>query len=294
MDTTESDFTNTTIGIIGLGLIGGSYAKGLRQMKVAHIIGIDVNQQTVQQALHEGVIDEGHTTGYEGLRQAELLIFCLPATAMQEFIQQNVSLFHPQAVLTDVAGIKGHMAQHINELLGPQMDFIPGHPMAGREGKGYGQSDAAIFCQANYILVPQSSNRPEHIKQIRSMAMALGCSHVIEVTPEEHDRLIAYTSSLPHVLATALVNSQSMDQNTKYFIAGSFRDGTRVADINAPLWTQLFFENKENLVHEINRFRDSLTEFVELIDKGDRENMTLYLQKAATRRKELINGKHTC
>ena len=297
VDTTGSDFsdfTGCTVGIIGLGLIGGSYAKGLCRLGVKHIIGIDTDGRTLSQALAERVIDEGIQQGSSELKKATLLIFCLPVQSMIEFIRNNVAYFNERVILTDVAGIKGHTADAINAILGPHMDFVPGHPMAGREGKGFGQSDAAIFDKANYIVVPQPGNEPAHIQLVRRMALALGCSHVVEVSPEEHDRLIAYTSSLPHVLATALMNSQSLDDHTKYFIAGSFRDGTRVADINAPLWTQLFFSNKDNLIQEINRFRDSLAEFTELISRGDTEQMTAYLQKAAERRKELMNGSHTC
>lgn len=293
MDTTESDFTNLTVGVVGLGLIGGSYAKGLRKLGVKHIIGVDADDNTLHRAIAEKAVDEAFISATMFLKKAELIIFCLPANQMIKFIEENVACFHPQAILTDVAGIKGKTAEKIDELLGPDMDFVPGHPMAGREGSGFLQSDAAIFKKANYILVPQPTNKPEHVELIRRLAFALGCIHVIDVTPEEHDQLIAYTSSLPHVIATALVNSKSMDDKTKYFVAGSFRDGTRVADINAPLWAQLFFENKDNLLNEINNFRDSLTEFTDIIDSGNVRQMITYLQQAAVRRKGLGNGNHT-
>lgn len=294
MSNTESDFTDFTIGIVGLGLIGGSYAKGLRNMGVKKIIGVDTDTDTLEQALAEGVIDQGLTTGNSLLREAKILIFCLPATAMLHFVQQNISFFHSQVILTDVSGIKGNTAQQMQAMLADNMDFVPGHPMAGREGKGFGQSDAAIFHDANYILVPQATNAPAHIKLIAELAKSLGCKNIVTVTPEEHDRMIAYTSSLPHVLATALVNSSSMDAQTKYFIAGSFRDGTRVADINAPLWTQLFISNKQNLLEEINRFRASLQDFTDLLMSGEEDKLTNYLQKAALRRRELTNEKHSC
>jgi len=289
----DSDFTNMTVGIIGLGLIGGSYARGLRKLRVKHLIGIDVDETALQQALSEKVIDEACTTGSEALQQAEILIFCLPDQVMVRFIRDNVRYFHPQVVLTDVSGIKGHTAEQIQPLLSAGMDFISGHPMAGREGKGFSQSDAAIFDKANYILVPHKENHREHIELIRQLALALGCRHIAEVTPQEHDRMIAYTSSLPHVLATALVNSRSMNDMTKYFIAGSFRDGTRVADINGPLWTKLFMQNKQNLLEEINRFQESLDLFRQYLKEGDEQGMEQYLDEAAVRRRELVYENHS-
>ena len=166
-------------------------------------------------------------------------------------------------------------------------------PLAGREGKGYGMSQAEIFDGANYIIVPSPANKAEHIGKVRAMAYALGCAHVITVSPEEHDKLIAYTSSLPHVLATALVNSEAMSPMTKFFVAGSFRDGTRVADINAPLWTKLFLSNKENLLYEIDRFGDALQTFADMLRREDTPAITQYLQQAAMRRRELVHEKHT-
>lgn len=291
----ESDFTKLTIGIIGLGLIGGSYAKGLRQLGVQRLIGVDRNSSFREEALQEGIIDEALPQGGPVLQEAELLIFCLPATAMISFIRDNKAFFHPHAVLTDVSGIKGDTAQAVAALLPRTMDFVPGHPMAGREGSGFGQSDARIFHQANYILVPQPSNERSHVELIRKLALALGCRHVSEVDPKEHDRMIAYTSSLPHVLATSLMNSESFQEDTRYFIAGSFRDGTRVADINGALWTQLFLQNKENLLEEIHRFQCSLQRFTDLLSQEDAVQLEAFLTEAAVRRRDLlIHEKHTC
>lgn len=294
MDNSESDFTDFTIGIIGLGLMGGSYAKALKNAGVQHIIGIDKNLQTVEQALAENLIETGDICGDDALKNADLLIFCLPASDMIAFIHQYQTNFKSDAILTDIAGIKGDTIHIIQQLLCHEMDFIPGHPMAGREGSGLSQSDASIFRGANYILIPQKKNKIENIRLIGRIAKEIGCGHVIQVTAEEHDRMIAYTSSLPHVVATALVNSNSMDVRTKYFVAGSFRDGTRVADINARLWTQLFMENKKNLLEEINRFKNSLEDFTELLVNSDKDKMVEYLEKAAVRRRELTRGKHTC
>lgn len=284
---------NQTVCIVGLGLIGGSYAKGFRRLGVQRILAVDIDEQALKAAKADGVIDEGYTAGCPELAQASVVIFCMAANTMIQFIRDNGHFFKPGTLLTDVAGIKGQTAAVIQEILPPGLDFVPGHPMAGREGQGYGMSRAEIFDGANYIIVPCRHNRLEHIQQIEAMAYALGCAHVVTVSPEEHDKLIAYTSSLPHVLATALVNSEAMSSHTKYFVAGSFRDGTRVADINAPLWTTLFLANKENLLYEIQRFSESLQEFAHMLRQEDAADMTDYLQKAAVRRRELVHETHS-
>lgn len=294
MDGVENHFWHDkTIGIIGLGLIGGSYAKGLRQLGVRHIIAVDTNEASLAQARADGVVDTALTRGSADLGRADMIIFCMPAKAIIDSIRQYAPLFKPDVVLTDVAGIKGRMIDDVFDVLPPGMDFISGHPMAGREGSGYAMARADIFDGANYIIVPDKRNRPEHIKLVTRLANDLGCAHVVQVTPAEHDELIAYTSSLPHVLATSLVNSESMSEKTKYFVAGSFRDGTRVADINADMWTTLFLANKDNLLHEIDRFSHVLQQFSTLLQEEDAAGLRQYLEAAGARRKELVHERHT-
>lgn len=284
-------FRDKAVAIVGLGLIGGSYAKGLRRIGTAQIFGIDVDTASLEQALADGSIDAGSADGAELLARADIVIFCMAADAMLRYIGQHRDDFKQGALLTDVAGIKSHSAEALQQILRPDLDFVPGHPMAGREGSGYGMSQAEIFDHANYILVPMAGNTQEHIAVVEKLARSLGCSHVVRVAADEHDKLIAYTSSLPHVVATALVNSDTMSPQVPYFIAGSFRDGTRVADINAPLWTKLFFSNKANLLEEIHRFEASLQQFAICLEQDDTAGMTAFLQKAATRRRKLVHEK---
>ena len=294
MEMTDGGFgTNQTVAIIGLGLIGGSYAKGLHNLGVRHIIAVDPDTAALEQAKRDGVIEAAYTCGNEALRQADLVIFCMASQIMIRFLADNRHYFKRGALLTDVAGIKGHTAETIAALLPAGVAFVPGHPMAGREGQGYGMASADIFRNANDILGPMPQTGAEQTDAVAAMAKALGCAHVVRVTPEEHDRLIAYTSSLPHVLATSLVNSEAMTSMTKYFIAGSFRDGSRVADINAPLWTNLFLANKENLLYEIDRFSTALQQFATLLQEEDRTGICDFLQQAAVRRRELIHETHT-
>lgn len=294
MDGAESQFWHDkTIAIWGLGLIGGSYAKGLRRLGVRKIIAVDRDEQSLAQAEADGIIDVALTKGTEALREGDMIIFCMPAQAIMESIREYSPYFRRDVVLTDVAGIKGTMAEEIFSFLPDGMDFISGHPMAGREGSGYGMARADIFDGANYIVVPHDRNQGENIQLVERLARDLGCAHVVKVTPKEHDRLIAYTSSLPHVLATALVNSESMSDKTKYFVAGSFRDATRVADINADMWTTLLLANKDNLRREIKRYIDVLQHVSHLLEQEDADQLHAYLEQAGKRRKELIHERNS-
>ncbi len=294
MDKEANGFnTKQTVAIVGLGLIGGSYACGLRRLGVDHIIAVDPDEKALQQAKQEGMVDDIYTAGDGSLETGRSGHFLTDFRCDDTVPGREQSLLHAGNDLTDVAGIKGDTATAIAALLPEGVDFVPGHPMAGREGRGYGMASADIFNGANYILVPMEGNDEDHILAVKNMAMALGCSHVVRVTPEDHDRFIAYTSSLPHVLATALVNSESMNTLTKYFVAGSFRDGTRVADINAPLWTKLFLSNKDNLLYEIDRFSAALQSFSTMLAEEDTKGMTRFLQQAAMRRRELVHETHS-
>lgn len=188
-------------------------------------------------------------------------------------------------------GIKGSIPDQVDALLGPEMDFVPTHPMAGREGKGYSQSTSQIFQGANFILIHRDNNRPEHREWLRNMAYELGCARVVELSVEEHDSIIAYTSDLPHVMAVSLINSDSMQENTKYFVAGSFRDATRVADINAKLWSDLFLLNKEPVLREINKLEMQLEHWKSALQQDDREELEQMMDQAKKKRRDMFYGK---
>lgn len=243
------DFSKITVAVIGLGLMGGSFAMRLKELGAA-VIGINRTLSMAEAALRQGIVD---SIDISDLKHADIVIFCTPAKATLAFVKDHLPDFRSNAIMTDIAGVKGNLADDIRQILPLGMDFISSHPMCGHEGEGLSRADPDIFRGANYILLPDKTNRPESVELLRNMALALGCRHVPSITPEEHDRHIAYTSDLTHVLAAALINSPSLKEDTKYFTGGSFRDETRVADINSPLWTDLFLANRENLLLEIDR-----------------------------------------
>lgn len=281
----NSDFRKIPIAVIGLGLMGGSFAKRLKEL--GHpVIGLNRTESVAKEALAMGIVD---SIDPKDLKKAEIVIFCTPERGTLSFIKEHLSLIHEKAVLTDIAGVKNSFAGEIKALLPEGMDFVSGHPMCGREGAGLAQADGSIFDGANYVLIPEPWNRKEHLELVKRMAEELGCAYVPVVTAEEHDRAIAYTSDLTHAVATALMNSNSYSEKTKYFIGGSFRDETRVADINGKLWTSLFLANREKLLEEIDRFSEALQQLRGAIAAEKEEEITAFLEEAGRRRREMMD-----
>ena len=283
----STDWKKLSFAIVGLGLIGGSYAKALRLLGAKQILGIERNEATLAQAQAMGIIDVGMTAVDERLAQADVVICAIYPEAIASFIKSNVEHFKADVLITDVAGIKNNMIAEVQAALSPGMEFISGHPMAGRQSSGLGMAEAAIFHNANYIIVPEKGSSEAAICWLETFAKALGCKNTVRVTPEEHDRTIAFTSNLPHVTAVALMDSASYNEKTKYFVAGSFRDGTRVADINPELWCALFLANKDKVADEIEKYMEQLELWRKALRAGDGETMKELMRTSAARRKEL-------
>ncbi|MDY4920941.1 MAG: prephenate dehydrogenase [Phascolarctobacterium sp.] len=283
----STNWKELSFAIVGLGLIGGSYAKALRKLGAKKIIGVERSEATLVQALELGIIDLGMTNADTRLKEADVVICAIYPEAIASFIKSNVANFKSDVLITDVAGIKNNMIADVQAHLTPGMEFISGHPMAGRQSSGLGMAEAEIFHNANYIIVPEEGNTPAAIEWLETFARALGCKSTVRVTPEEHDRTIAFTSNLPHVTAVALMDSASYNEKTKYFVAGSFKDGTRVADINPELWCALFLANKEKVADEIDKYMEQLELWRTALRAGDGETLKELMRTSAARRKEL-------
>lgn len=251
---------DSIIGFIGLGLMGGALAIGLRKQGPKKIFGYDIKPQVIEKALSQGVIDDG-VTDSQGLQkmlvQCDLVFICLNPMNALAFMALYMEDFKTGAIITDITGVKGVIVNNLGNLLRRDIDFIPGHPMAGSEKEGYGGADDRIFKNRNYILTPLPSNQPENIAFIREIVTALGFNHIVETTCGIHDEKIAFTSQLCHVIAAALVDCED-DLSITDFEGGSFGDLTRIAMINAPMWTELFICNRDNLLHQIEKFEASL------------------------------------
>ena len=283
----EKPLRDLTFAIVGLGLIGGSYAKALRNLKVRKILGMDISHGIARACLNANMIDEVIEADGSNLKEADVIICSVYPEAIVGFVRQNVQNFAEGMLMTDATGVKGTMPQDIQALLPESCEFISGHPMAGRQGSGLGMSDAAIFNNSNYIIVPTEKNSPEAVRWLEEFAKALGCARSVKVSMEDHDKIIAYTSDLPHITAVALVNSASYNENTQYFIAGGFRDATRVADINPDLWSDLFLSNRANVIAEIENYQSQLERWKKAIEDNDRETLKKIMREAGPRRRQL-------
>ena len=283
----EKPLQDLTFAIVGLGLIGGSYAKALRNLRVRKILGMDISHGIARACLNANMIDEVVAEDGRNLKEADVIICSVYPEAVMSFVRQNVQNFSEGMLMTDATGVKGTMPREIQELLPEGCEFISGHPMAGRQGSGLGMSDAAIFNNSNYIIVPTEKNTPEAVSWLEDFAKALGCARSVKVSMEDHDKIIAYTSDLPHITAVALVNSASYNENTQYFIAGGFRDATRVADINPDLWSDLFLSNRDNVIAEIENYQSQLERWKKAIVENDRETLKKIMREAGPRRRML-------
>lgn len=279
---------NINVAVVGMGLIGGSFAEALSELKVKKIYGIDINEDSLKKALNQGIIHEAYVDAQVPLKNSDLVIMALYPKDTVNFINNNAHNFKTGAVITDTCGVKGNMIEEIKSILPHNVDFVGGHPMAGREAKGIGQATKDIFKNSNYIITPVNENNFKNIKLIEYMAKKIGCKNVVSISPKEHDCIISYTSQLPHVIAVSLMNSDICSDMVDLFIGGSFRDATRVAAINSELWLQLFNLNNENLVNEIEKFEKLLLKVKDAIKSGDNNTIESILKSADENRRKLV------
>ena len=269
-------FLNQKIVIVGLGLIGGSLSKAFRKYTDCSIAGIDSNPEVLKAALSCGAIDK--IGNDEDIRTADLLYLCLYPQADIDFIVANLDLIGPNCVVTDACGIKSEICTHLPQMAKEHgFTFVGGHPMAGREKSGFAASDADLFAGASYIIVPCGAPQSA-IDLLKAVAAALGFGGTVTTTPEHHDQMIAFTSQLPHVLACAYVMSPRCPEHNG-FSAGSYRDVSRVANINEQLWSELFIDNQGALVEELNTLIANITDIKDAVAQSDGETLRTLLRK---------------
>lgn len=279
-----------TVGFIGLGLMGGALAMGLKKIGFKRILAYDINQSVIDQAIKDAVIDDGvwESIGLQKLLpQCDLIFICLRPKDALAFMALYMEDFKAGALITDITGVKEVIVKNLGNLLRADIDFIPGHPMAGSEKEGYGKASDAIFKNRNYVLTPLASNDPENIVFLKEIISDLGFNHIVETTCAIHDEKIAFTSQLCHVIAAALIDCED-DLRITDFEGGSFGDLTRIAMINAPMWTELFMCNRTNLLAQIKKFETSLDLIKELI-REDQE-ILLIERLNAVRKKRITMG----
>ena len=264
------------IVIVGLGLIGGSLAKAFREYTDCSVYGIDRDESVTENALSCGAIGKIGTP--DDLRDADIIFLCLYPRACVEWTRAHLAFIRRGCLVTDTCGIKSWLCPRMEELAREGgFAFVGGHPMAGREKNGFAASDGSLFRGASYILVPCGAQRSA-VEQLKGAVLPLGFSGAVETTLEEHDRIIAFTSQLPHVLACSYVMSPQCPKHGG-FSAGSYRDVSRVANINETMWTELFLENREALTEELDTLTGHITEIRNAVAGGDAETLRNLLRR---------------
>ena len=275
------------IGIVGLGLIGGSLAKAIKKNTPHKVFGKDIDEESMKKAFLTGAIDE-ELADFSAL---DMLIVALYPSATVEYLFKHADEIPKKCIVLDVSGVKRAVCGKIFPLAREKgFTFIGGHPMAGVEFSGFDHAREALFKNASMILVPDKNVTIDKLVAVKELFTALGFSRMQVSTPDEHDKMIALTSQLAHVLSSAYVKSPSAISH-KGFSAGSFRDMTRVARLNEDMWTELFFDNRDNLLEEIDNLIARLGEYRAALAEENGEKMRSLL-KEGRERKLLVDKKY--
>ncbi len=275
---------NTRFLIVGLGLLGGSYARGLTG-KGYYVEAITKEKCDVEYALEHRMVQKATTEiDAEMIKSADVIIFTLYPGTFVQWIEENGELIKPGTVITDVTGVKGCIVDRIQRLLPPMVEFISAHPMAGRETSGITNSDERIFYGMNYLVVPTERNTEEGIEACKRIGEILGFGKISEISPETHDKMIGFVSQLTHCIAVALMNCYEHASLERY-TADSFRDLTRIAKINEKMWSELFLDNKEALLEEMELFQSQLEKMHTCLKNEDRQGLMDMMITSTERRK---------
>nr|WP_315021438.1 prephenate dehydrogenase [uncultured Aminipila sp.] len=275
------------IGIIGLGLIGGSMAKAIKQNTPHKVFGLDLHDTIVKKAILVGAIDEALTD--ELFSTCDLLIVALYPQATIDFVQSHASIIKKGTIVLDCCGVKQVICQALEPVAKENgFIFMGGHPMAGLAHAGFTHAKKALFNSASMILTPAKNTRIEDVQKVKIFCESIGFSSTQISTPNEHDRIIAFTSQLAHVVSSAYIKSPSALEH-KGFSAGSYKDMTRVAKLNEDMWTELFLDNPDHLIEEIDGIIERLSQYSSALKEKDAATLCELL-KAGREYKMQIDG----
>ena len=273
------------IAVIGLGLIGGSLAKAIAERTDYHIMAKNRTRSTLLQAIEDGAVHEELTD--ENISQADMIILGLYPEEAVEYMKSIGDRVKKSALVIDVSGIKRYICEKMPPIAEKHgFVFVGTHPMAGKEKGGYFNSEAALFQGSSFIITPTGGEHSEQVEWLTEFASDLGFGMHVICSPEEHDRMIAFTSQLPHVLANAYVQSPQC-LNHRGFSAGSYRDVSRVARLNEHLWAELFLQNSDALTQELDLLIRNITEMCDAIKANDRETLETILGRGRKVKEEL-------
>ena len=270
--------------IIGLGLMGGSYAMGLTK-KGHKVYACDINNESIEYAKKNNFIIDGSYDASNYIPKMDMIILGLYPNYIVDFLKKYNNLFKKGQIITDLCGIKTHFLQEAQQYSG-DAEYISHHPMAGREKSGVIHSNIEMFKKANFLITPTEKNTTHAIEMMKALGLDLEFGRISVVTPEHHDAIIAYTSQLTHAIAVSLVNADT-DIDSKNFVGDSYRDLTRIAKINEELWSELFFDNKDALLKKIGDFERELDDIKTALINGDKELLKKKFISSTNHRKEM-------
>ncbi len=275
--------SSSDILIVGLGLMGGSYARALKRLGY-HVEAVDSRKRAIDYALEKGIIDAGYTEAEpDAVGRADAVIFALYPGSFIKWVEEYGGLFKKGALITDVTGVKAPVVYDVQKTLGEGVEFIAAHPMAGREVYGVENSDDRIFKNANFIVTPTSANTEEAGEWCKSLGRILGCGRISVLSPEEHDKMIGFVSQLTHCIAVSLMTC-SDNRHLVDYTGDSFRDLTRIARINEDMWSELFILNKGPLLKQMDMFMREFAELRDMLDNEDAEGLKKKMRLSTERR----------
>jgi len=270
-------FDNITIGMVGLGLIGGSMVKATKRHTLHRVLGIDLDPTTMEEALAEGAIDG--TLTKDNLKECSIVMIAIIPDALVKWVEDNADCFANDAVLVDLCGVKRYVYDHVKPLSKEHnFRYVGGHPMAGKEVAGFKNAEADLYRDASMILCPDDDTDKDTLDSLKAFYLSLGFGEIVLTTPEEHDNIISYTSQLAHVTSSAYIKSPT-SRRRMGFTAGSYKDMTRVARLDPEMWTELFLANSENLTMELEELVKNLTNYLNAIKSGDADELRTLLEE---------------
>ncbi len=275
------------VGVVGLGLIGGSLCKAIKENTDHTIYGYDIDKNINSYALMDGSIDKEISDS--NINECDYILISVYPKATVDFLREKSHLIRKGAIVIDCGGVKHSICENLFKAAENHgFHFIGGHPMAGLHHSGYKYSKADLYKGASMILTPQNTDDIGLLEEVSGFIKSLGFSSVTVTTPQNHDKIIAFTSQLAHVVSNAYVKSPQAKVH-KGFSAGSYKDLTRVAKLNENMWAELFMENKDNLLFEIEHIINALSQYKEAMENDDTEKLKELLKDGSDRKKAIDN-----
>ena len=266
-----------TVGIVGLGLIGGSMARSVKKHTIATVYGHDISPEAMALATESGAIDAPLTR--ETLQECDLLLIAIAPRSLVKWVEDHADAIPTTTILVDLCGVKRYIYKHIAPIARKKgFLYVGGHPMAGKEVSGFANSDRELYRDASMILCPDETADDESIDTLKAFFLSLGFGEIVFSTPEEHDRIIAYTSQLAHAASSAYIKSPTSRQRMG-FTAGSYKDMTRVARLDPEMWTQLFMVNRDHMIDELQELVDNLTGYLDALKADDPAQLKKLLEE---------------